>query len=75
MTGSFIGAMPVPQFLRRFMGYRVTMNDLPKGFDFSGIDGASGKIQMCQTIVSARYSLFNPIAHKLMVFHFTDSGT
>ena len=71
MTGSFIGVMPVPQFLR-FMGYRVTMNDLPKGFDFSGIDSASGKIQMCQTIVRARYSLFNP---KLMVFHFTDSGT
>lgn len=53
MTGSFVGSMPVPEFLRRFMGYRVTMNDLPENYDFSEISGAGGEVQMYQTIVSS----------------------
>lgn len=51
MTGSFVGSMPVPEFLRRFVGYRVTMDDLPEDYDFSEISGTGGEVQMYQTIV------------------------
>lgn len=52
MAGSFVVAMPVSNFLRRFVGYRVAMNDLPEDYDFSGISGADGELQMSQRLVS-----------------------
>ena len=52
MEESFVGAMPVLQFLRRFLGYRVTMDDLPQSYDFSGVNGTGGELGTYETIVS-----------------------
>ena len=51
-------AMPVSNFLRRFVGYRVAMNDLPEDYDFSGISGVDGEFQMRQRLVSLLILLY-----------------
>ncbi|KAK7692027.1 hypothetical protein QCA50_005432 [Cerrena zonata] len=46
MTGSFVGAMPAEDFLRKFMRYTRTMPAPPTEYDFSNMSGKDGELKM-----------------------------